>query len=95
MINFDYSKLTQVERDALDATARAGRPDDPTFTGAAYLRLAIEGIVERAVDAYVEQQKPELQTLAVKLLNVPPEVRADLIRQLEEAQPAAAPTQEA
>jgi hypothetical protein len=44
-------------------------------------------MVGAAVTAYVAAQRPSLEVLAVKLLNVAPGVRDDLVRQLEEAQP--------
>ncbi|HEX8556736.1 MAG TPA: hypothetical protein VF668_01465 [Pyrinomonadaceae bacterium] len=88
MVTIDYTELTQIERDALDAAARRERPDDAEYTGEDHLKANVAAMLGAAVKAYFDEQRPGLESLGFKLLNVSPALRADLIRQLEEAQPA-------
>lgn len=89
MFTIDTSKLTQIERDALTAAARRERPDDPAYTGEEHLKANVTAMLGAAVKAYFDEQRATLETLGFKLLNVPPERRAELVRLLDEAQPVA------
>lgn len=94
MITIDYTNLTQIERDALDAAARRERPGEEAYTGEEHLKANVAAMLGASVKAYFDEQRPGLEELGFKLLNVTPEKRAELVRQLDEAQPPPQPPAE-
>lgn len=88
----DYSKLTILERAALEESARASAPEaTPPVTAEQFLETNVGAMIGASVEAYVHAHLPNLRELAVNYLNLTDErqeeVRA-LLTPAKESEPA-------
>lgn len=91
MLIFDTSKLTPVERAALDMKRQSAQsaPEAEPPTVEEFLQMHADHLLEMAVKEYLTGQLPLLEVKALQFLNCTPDQQAKIDEILQAASPKA------